>query len=470
MAFISRRTFLQHSAAGACAAFAGCTASTARRQGPPNVLLIVLDDLNDWVGFMAGHPQARTPNMDRLARRGVVFERAYCQAPLCNPSRVSTLTGLQPTTTGIYRNVQRLRDARPDVVTLPQYFTAHGYEVIGAGKVFHGGFNDDASWPEYFDAPFDPLPENRPLNGLNLTKPFDWGPLDVADEEMGDYQVVNWANHRLRAARAKPLFLAVGLTHPHVPLYVPRKYFDLFPLDGIQLPEVKDNDLDDVPPLGKELAEAGQWHAAVTAAGQWPRAVQAYLASIAFADTQVGRLLDALEGSPAAENTIVVLWSDNGWHLGQKQHWHKQSLWEESTHVPLVIATPGDKRRDSRCPRVVELVDLYPTLLDLCGLPEKDGLDGRSLAPLLETPGAPWDHPALTTMAPGHYSIRSERWRYIRYSDATEELYDHDHGPREWVNLAADPALADVKTALAARIPQKTAPPAPEIPKTWIPR
>ncbi|MCC6144438.1 MAG: sulfatase-like hydrolase/transferase, partial [Candidatus Hydrogenedentes bacterium] len=270
--------------------------------------------------------------------------------------------------------------------------------------------------------------------------------------------------------RSKPFFLGAGLFKPHVPLFIPRKYFDLFPIDEIQIPDVNPDDLNDVPEFGKNLAEPDRWHKAVVAADQWKAGVQGYLAAVAFADAQVGRLLDALDNSAHAENTIIVFFGDNGWHLGEKLHWHKLTLWEESARVPLIIATPGMTTRGEDCFRTVSLVDLYPTLIDLCGLPAQAHLEGRSLVPLLEDPKAPWDRPVLTVLQPGSYTIRSERWRYIRYEDGSEELYDHDSDPNEWVNLAGDASCDGVMAALAKWMPDHAADAATVQEKTWKPR
>lgn len=424
----------------------------------PNVLFLAIDDLNDWTGFLRGHPQASTPNLDRLASRGVVFDRAYCAAPACNPSRTALLTGIRPSTSGVYLNPQPWRAAMPDAVTLPQHFMAAGYEVLGGGKIFHGPFNDPASWHQYFDRPSDPKPEGTPVNGIPRTAHFDWGPVDVPDESMGDHQVVDWAIEQLSQDRAAPLFLAVGLYRPHLPWYVPKSYFDAFPIETIQRPQVPDDDLDDLPPAGIAMARPEGDHRKVLEHEQWDLAVQGYLASIAFADHQVGRLLDALDRSPIAENTIIVTWGDHGWHLGEKQHWRKFALWEEATRVPLLITAPGVGAVGVRCDRTVSLMDLYPTLIELCGLPERPELEGRSLAPLLREPSRSWEHPALTTHGRGNHAVRSERWRYIRYRDGSEELYDHEADPMEWRNLAEAPEYLAIKAGLAAIVPKEEAP------------
>jgi arylsulfatase A-like enzyme/formylglycine-generating enzyme required for sulfatase activity len=431
---------------------------------PPNVLFIAVDDLNDWTGFLKGHPAARTPNMDRLARRGVTFTRAYCSAPACNPSRASLLTGVRPASSGVYHNDQPWRPVLRDAVTLPQHFQAAGYHVVGGGKIFHNSFHDAASWHEWFPLSKGdhPAPSDAPVNGIPGAAHFDWGPLDVPDEALGDYKTVSRAIDFLNKPHEKPFFLAVGFIRPHLPWYVPRKYFDQFPPSEANRPEVKADDLADVPPAGRAIAKPEGDHRKVLEAGQWNKAVQGYLASIAFTDGQVGRLLDALDASPRGKDTIIVFWGDHGWHLGQKEHWRKFSLWEEATRVPLVVVAPGVSHADSRCDRTVSLMDLYPTLVELAGLPAKGGLEGESLVPLLKDPKAEWDRPAVTTHGRGNHAVRSERWRYIRYADGSEELYDHDNDPREWTNLAGDPRWAEVKSGLARRLPAHDAPDAPK--------
>lgn len=432
--------------------------------GPPNVLFLAVDDLNDWTGFLGGHPQAQTPNLDRLAARGVHFTRAYCSAPACNPSRVSLMTGLRPSTSGVYLNGQPWRPVLPEVTTLSQAFQQAGYDVRGGGKIFHGRFPDPESWDESFDLESTnrPAPDQLPVNGLPNTAHFDWGPVDVPDAAMPDAKTVSWAIERLEQIEpGQPFFLAVGLYRPHLPWYVPRPYFDQFPPAEIVLPRVLENDLDDIPQAGIAMAKPNGDHRRVVEADQWEHAVQGYLASIAFADAQIGRLLDALDAGPHAGNTIIVLWGDHGWHLGEKSHWRKFALWEEATRVPLVIVAPNVTEPNGRSERTVSLLDLYPTLIDLCGLPSRPNLEGESLTPLLLDPAASWNRPVVTTHGRGNHAVRSERWRYIRYADGSEELYDHEADPREWTNLAEDPRLQSIKAELAKHLPKTDAPDAP---------
>ncbi len=451
----------------ALSAFAASPAHAQDR--PPNILFIAVDDLNDWVGHLGGHPQARTPNIDRLAGRGVAFTRAYAPAPLCNPSRVSLLTGVLPSNSGVYGNGERLREKLPDAVTLMQHLRAHGYSAKGGGKIFHGvRAGDPDSWDDYYTPP-------RPRSARHIGARQEgvpdsawapWGPLDVDDSEMFDVQVVDWTIGELRKSHDKPFFLACGFTKPHLPWYVPRKYFDMHPLESIELPETLESDRDDLPAFGKKLAAEvyavsdarnfsthGEDHAMVLKHDQWHRAVQSYLATISFADAHVGRLLDALDESEHAEDTIVVLWGDHGWHLGQKQHWRKHALWEVATRTTLIISSPGGAQRDVTSPRPVSLIDLYPTLVELSRVPGRTGLDGQSLVPLLGNPQLEWPRPVLTTFGYRNHSVRTERWRYIEYHDGGKELYDHDADPNEWTNLASLPEYASVVEELAGFLP-----------------
>lgn len=454
----------------------------------PNVLMIVMDDLNDWVGCLGGHPQVRTPNIDRLAQRGLLFTNAHVPAPVCNPCRVSVLTGLRPGSTGIYANDVVWHEAFPGITSLPGHFKANGYLVLGGGKVNHHmpGFNRRDDWHEYFDQIFDShyqdqltrgmdgkqfhWPTGFPLNQIesvrNFSKPpqnaneFDWGPFDEVDREMGDGKMVEWAKQVLGSPPSQPFFLAAGIYRPHLPFYAPRKYFDMYPLGELVPPVIKVDDCDDLPTGGQSMAaERRGDYELVLREGKYLELLQAYLASISFGDALVGELLDALDAGPCADHTIVVLWSDHGWHLGEKQHLHKFTLWERSTRVPLIIAAPGVSQAGTRTERPVGLIDLFPTFNELCQLPPVESLDGQSLLPLLRSPAIEWDRPALTTHGRGNHSLRTERWRYIRYLDGGEELYDHEQDPHEWHNLAGDAKYDSVKTDLARSLPAHDAEP-----------
>ena len=468
---LSRRAFL-----GSAAAFAA--AATPQR---PNVLFISVDDLNDWIGCLRGYPGVSTPNIDALARRGVLFANAHCASPLCNPSRTALLTGWAPHRTGIYNNENFWRPSLPDAVSLPEYFRREGYFVAGAGKVFHhtAGNNPPSQWDEFqlqvFDDPWYrradwypwnkrvPNPPGHPFNGLrDFAGEFDWGVLpNQTDNDYGDARAVEFGEKILARPHAKPFFLAVGLWHPHIPLFSPQRYFDLYPPDKVKLPETPADDLADIPKTGQEFAAFRRAEfERLQKEGKWKEAVRAYLAAISFADALIGRLLRALDQSAHAKNTVIVFWSDNGWHLGEKQHFHKSTLWQRSTHVPLIFAGAGIKKGPARA-QPVSLLDIYPTLIDLCRTTPRRDLDGQSLKPLLDNPKAGRD-PIVTTYLPGNHAVRDERWRYIRYHDGGEELYDHSADPNEWKNLAADPQYAARKADLARFIPARSAAPKPE--------
>jgi arylsulfatase A-like enzyme len=447
----------------AAAALLVAPISRAADETPPNVLFIAIDDLNDWVGCLGKRPDVKTPNIDKLAKLGTLFTRAYCAAPACNPSRTALMCGLRPSTTGVYHNDQPWRPVLKDAVTLSQYFMKHGYTAQGGGKIFHNAYNDAASWQHWEKVGAFPHPAGKlPHNGIPNAGHFDWGPVDCDDQDMGDYKVAQWAADFLAKKHDKPFFLAPGFIRPHLPFYAPKKYFEMYPLDRVEVPKTIANDLEDVPPAGVAIAKPNGDHRKVLEANQWKLAVQAYLACITFTDVMVGKVLDALEKSPHRNNTIVVLWSDHGWHLGEKQHWRKFALWEEATRVTFIVAAPGVTKAGTRCDRTVNLLDLYPTLVELCGLPRKDGLEGTSLVPLLRDPAAKWDRPSVTTHGKDNHAVRSEKYRYIRYADGSEELYDHDADPLEWKNLAKDPGLDAVRKELAAHLPKTNAPNAPQ--------
>ena len=406
----------------------------------PNVLFIAIDDLNDWLGCYGGHPQVQTPHIDALAKRGVMFTNAQCQAPICNPSRVSMLLGKLPSTTGIYFLGPRFRDsdATKEDETLFQSFRKAGYHVATCGKIFHGKAD-----PASFDTIHPSKGWRRGDKKLHFTKPgshplWDWGQVDVPDEQQRDYLAAQWSAEQLPklAASDQPYFLALGFHLPHVPIYASKKWFDLYPLEEIQLPEAIANDRDDLPEYSKQLtlnstAPRHQWMVEHDEASQ---AVRAYLATNSFVDHMVGMVLDSLQASGEADNTVVVLWSDHGFHLGEKQRWAKRTLWEETARVPMIFAGPGVSH-GSKCSRPVGLIDVYPTLLSLCDLPERDVLDGSDITPLLSDPNTPWDRPALCTFGKNNHSLRSERYRYTTYDDGSEELYDHENDPHEFHNL-----------------------------------
>lgn len=440
----------------------GETRVEAAEMERPNVLFIAVDDLNDWISCLGGHPDCKTPNIDRLASRGLLFTNSHCAAPACNPSRAALLTGIRPSSSGVYLNSQPWRPVMQDVVTLPQHFRNHGYQSIGSGKIFHGRYNDYGSWDDYLKQTGDPKPTQAVLQDPHSRAgTIIWGMLEAQDQEMSDYKMANYAIDFLSKPDQKPFFLACGIYRPHMPWQVPRKYYDMYPLDKIQLPNVPEHDLDDIPPAGVRMAKPGGDHAKILKTENWRYAVQAYLASIAFADVQVGRVLDALDASPYAKNTIVVLWGDHGWHLGEKKHWRKFSLWEEATRAPLMMVVPGVTQAGTKCDQAVDFMNIYPTLCELCELPRGEHLDGLSMVSLLKDPAQTWERPALTTHGRLNHAVRDNRYRLIRYQNGDEELYDHSQDPMEWKNLADDPQYAETKQRLAKWFPAKNAPDAP---------
>ncbi|MCA9064001.1 MAG: sulfatase [Planctomycetaceae bacterium] len=416
----------------------------------PNVLFIAVDDLNHWVGHLKRNPQTITPNVDRLAAMGVSFSRAYCAAPACNPSRTTLMSGIRPSTTGIYHNDNDYRPHIRPEQTLNSWFRANGYYVCGAGKIYHGGGGRVQEWDE-FTRPGQV--NNQGQWSSNDIGGIRWSVLKGDDDAVADYFTVSYCIDQLQKTHDKPLFLACGIFRPHMPWSVPKKYYDMHPLEEIQLPPYREDDLSDVPKVGVTVAKPEGDHKHITDAGKWKEAVQAYLASITYADAQLGRLLDALEQSAFKDNTIIVLWGDHGWHLGEKQHWRKFALWEEATRAPLIWVAPGVTPQNRISPRTVDFTSIYPTLCELAGLETPSHLEGVSIASLLRDPEANWDRPALTTHGFQRHAVRSERWRYIRYDDGSEELYDHDTDPYEWTNVASRSEYASVKAELARWMP-----------------
>lgn len=456
----------------------------------PNILFIALDDLNDWVSAFGGNPQARTPHLDAFAQRGaMVFQRALCPGPVCGPSRSALLSGFMPNRTGVYGNSQNmLKSALVQAhATLPEYFSQHGYHALSMGKIFHKHPADQGHWA--FDQwehtsggfPIDAKHQSSRTENLVDGQPgpavpagdaeadagdeagtlFAWGPTREGKEKTGDYNTAKWAARQLAAPPQKPFFLAVGISKPHLPWFVPQEYFDRHPLSSIKIPEHRRDDLADIlDPSGREkFKPSADYRWASTSDELLKRAVQAYLASISYADDCLGTIFDALEKSPARDNTIVVVFGDHGWHLTEKLRFRKATLWAESTRLPLMIRLPGMKGKQD-CPRVVNLIDLYPTLIEACGLPTKPGLDGRSLAPLLRDPKTPWDHPSVTINGSGNACIQDERWYLIRYRDGTEEFYDMQSDPLQWTNLSRskDPVHRAQIARLGKLLPTSYAP------------
>ena len=457
----------------------GCVVTSPR----PNVLFIAVDDLNDWIGCMGGHPQALTPNIDRLAKRGVLFTNAHCAAPACNPSRAAVFSGRLPQVTGVWANQrdQTLERTFPEGRLLPTTFRLSGYRVLGTGKLLHSGgralfdeyFNVGQRWsplsPEAVEYTPEELPTKRTGNPRHVTtdsrgneivlplnrmpsdrrpdtpqgESFDWGAFDVPDADFGDTQITDWAIERIMEHHDKPFFLGIGYYRPHIPLWAPKRFFDRFAESPGQLPEVRADDLDDLSETARRWARepvtAGS-HVTVVEYGQWRAAVEAYLASVTYVDHEIGRLLDSLDSSESRDNTVIMLWSDHGWHLGEKEHWGKWTGWERSTRVPLIVVPPGLHAESfasgSTSPQPVGLIDLYPTLVDLCGIQAPAVLDGESLVPLLREPRLRTGRATVTMFNPNSVSLRTDRWRYIRYEDGSEEVYDLAADPNEWDNLA----------------------------------
>ena len=426
----------------------------------PNVLLISVDDLNDWVGCLGGHPQAKTPNIDRVAKMGTLFTNAHCQSPVCGPSRASMMTGRYPHTTGLYFLSPDLKQAPAlkGIRTMPEAFAANGYQTLAAGKIFHQG---DAR----FFLQYQPTGGFGPSPDKKISQPhghplWDWGPYPANDDQMPDIKAAKWAVNQLNADHDKPFFMGVGFYRPHVPMCVPQKWFDMHPINQVELPSVREDDRDDLSQYAIDLTNlkhVSPTHDWMTGADQWRHAVQSYLASVTFADHCVGIVIDALKSSRYAENTIIVLFSDHGFHLGEKQRWAKRTLWKDGTRVPFVILAPGTQQ-GQRVSKPVELIDVYPTLLQLAGLPSNDQQQGQSLVPLIKDPTSRWDHPAVTSFGRGNVSIRSDRYRLIQYRDGSRELYDLDIDPHEWTNLALQPGFQKTIAQHAAFLPKNQHP------------
>jgi arylsulfatase A-like enzyme len=437
----------------------------------PNILLIIADDLNNWVGPMKGHPQTITPNLDRLAKRGVTFQNAQASAPLCNPSRASFMTGRRPSSTGIYDNDQPAMPHIPRGVAINDYIRKFGYTSLGSGKIYHYHQYREEDWDKVVFYADDTLPmheavrrpgpfgyrmftEDKPTEKFNEQRP---------ESALVDYRSVSWAIEQLQQQNG-PFFLACGIHRPHTPWDVPKKYYDMHPMETITLPEVLPNDLDDVPQAGINFAHPNGVHAEIVKMGIWKDRVRAYLAAISFCDAQVGRLLDALDNSKFRDNTIVIFVGDNGWHLGEKKHWGKSALWKQASNVPLIWSVPGMTKNGASCERAVDLDSIFPTLCELTGIPKPEWAEGTSITKLLKKPSAKWDVPAISTYLQNNHAIITDQWRYIHYADGSEELYDEKADGREWTNKANDPKLAEVKMELTKYLPKVNATPVPARP------
>jgi len=458
----------------------------------PNVLIISIDDLNNWIEPLGGHPQSKTPSLSAFAENAVTFNNAYCASPSCNPSRTALFSGKHPFVTGLYNNPQVWRDVVGDELMMPQYFRKNGYWAGGAGKIYHGNMPDPRSWDEYYPDKIKHMPdyylpakdsitgdtvfvmqdneirEDDP-KGITFNMPyfegmyvaFDWEPLPYTTEQTGDYSSIRWIIEQLNREHHQPFFLACGLYRPHLPWYVPQEFYDKFPIDSVQLPAIYNKDWEDLPDLARRTA-SGRYHENVTAAGQWKAAVQGYLASINYADYLTGMVLEALEKSKYYDNTIVIIFSDHGWQLGEKKHWRKFALWQNVINSVLMIRVPegisglpGGSKNGLHCYSNVSLVDIFPTLTELCGLPPKEGINGESLIPFLKNPEKESDRPIVSTLGHNHFSIVKGKWHYILYDDKEEELYNLVEDPEEWYNLAERPGNEMIIQELRSHIPNE---------------
>lgn len=459
---------------------AGSVALCAAEPGQPaaarlNVLLVMADDLATTLGCY-DFPAAQTPRLDALARQGLLCTRAYCQFPHCNPSRASLLSGLRPGTTRVTNNEDNLYQNVPGVLTLPHYFRQQGYATARCGKIFHLGvpsgeesMDDPAAWefgtPFVSELPYPPKRATAVTIKTGKGRGLGWQEIPGDDEQLCDGRFARTAVEWLqRRDPARPFFLAVGFHRPHLPLVAPAAYFDRIPFESIGLPEAPADDEADIPLPARNGAVPGY---ALTASPEQRRAaIRAYLACVSYVDAQVGRLLDALERLGVAERTLVVFTSDHGWHLGEHGLWHKRSLFEESARVPLVIYLPGARANGQSTASLVELLDLYPTLVDLCGLPPRGDLPGVSLRPLLDDPRVTLHEAAFTEARRGpqaeHWgrSVRTARWRCTEWDQGRSglELYDHESDPREYTNLADDPRHAETLSRLRALLAERLPP------------
>ena len=426
-----------------------CAQPFAAAAEKPNVLFIAVDDLNHWVGHLGRNKQTKTPNIDRLAAMGVTFANAQCAAPVCNPSRAALLSGKRPGTTGIYDNNNPFAAVLKPEESLVMQFKNAGYETLGTGKLWHGGLGWKEQWTSTQEETFKKGKiSDRSIGGIAFGPIVEGGDEAVSDTGIADYGIAE-----LGKTHNKPFFLTLGFHKPHMPWNVPQKYYDRFPLSDIQLPPTKEGDLTDVPSAGVKMAKPDRDHAAVLASGRWKEAVQAYLATISYLDGQIGRVLDAYDKSPHKANTIIVFWGDHGWHLGEKEHWRKFALWEEAARAPFIWVVPGVTKPGGFCKSPVDFMSVYPTLCDLASLPKPAWLEGTNIKPLLTDPAAAWTGVGVTTFGQNNHAVRTDRWRYIRYADGGEELYDHSNDEYEWTNLASQPEHAALKAELAKHFP-----------------
>lgn len=435
-----------------------------------NVLFIAIDDLNDFVNCMDGSISVPTPNIDRLAKRGTLFTNAHCQAPICGPSRASIMSGLYPSTSGNYlqlkdADIKKSNKRSQEAVFLPDYFEKFGYRSMAVGKIYHEGdaaktfdeYGGKFAWMGPKPAKrfkFDPAWHDDKKGGTQT----DWGAYPAHDSLMTDFQSAKWAVEKLQQSHEKPFLMAVGFVRPHVPWYAPQKWFDMFPLEDIKTPPYLADDMTDIPAIAKRVADAPMMPTTdeLIKANEWRNAVRAYMACIAFVDAQVGKVLDALENSTHAKNTIVVLWADHGYHLGEKNRFAKQALWERDTRTVLIMKDLKSKP-NQKVDAPVQLLDIYPTLTELCGLPKNELNEGHSLVKLLQNPEADWQYPALSFYGKENIMIRDKRYRLIRYEGGEFELYDMKNDPNEWDNLAKNKKYESKITELRSYVPKERA-------------
>ena len=453
----------------------------------PNILFFAVDDMSDWIGPM-GYEQAITPNIDRLAKAGVTFINGHTAGIYCAPSRAAIFSGRYASTTGCYQSALYFVK-HPELRPLQLVFQDGGYATYGAGKLFHhpAGMIDQRGWDEFYirsknqretgwpldtfqqeDADLIPQPfpghskykqsEGNPT-GKSAKWFLEWGKVDDEKEELMAMRA-DWAANLLKQKHDKPFFVGVGLYAPHFPNFCPAKYFDLYDRDKLVPPPYKKGDLDDLPPkVRKAKTGRGRIHEHLEEIDAVKDAIHGYLACISYADAMLGRLLDALAEGPNAKNTIVVLWSDHGYHHGEKMDWGKHTLWERTSNVPFIWAGPGVAKNE-KIEASASLIDMFPTLVELAGVEDGQARDGVSLASILKNPAAAKDRDVfLPGMRPNEYAIMNQDWRYIRYEDGTEELYDVKQDPNEWENLAGNPEMKDVKKRLAASAPKTFAEP-----------
>ncbi len=469
------RLFTHLAAAISCLAIATTAATSAAAEDQkPDVVFIIVDDLNDWIGAMGGHPQSVTPHLDALAAEGTLFTNAHCNAPQCGPSRASFLSGLYPKSTGKYFNstsrpdffkdqpMQGITSKTPPVSShiFHRQFKENGYRVVTGGKVAHGAGIKPKDVHESFKRPADVkgqwTDDKKNLWGED-------GPHHHPDSATGDHKVATWAIEQWNEVTDQPLLMTVGFYRPHRPFNAPKAYFDKFPLESIQLPEIPEfDDLADLPEYGIELAHSNAHkylftphtvHQQILHLGgeqEWKYMIQSYLACINYVDTQIGLFLESLKQNPRGRDTVIVLTSDHGWNLGEKEHWCKAAIWRDTTRVPFIVVCPGVTTAGTENSQPISHVDIYPSLCDFAGIPKPQHLEGRSILPLLKDPTAKRDA-AYLSYGPENTAVQTERYRYINYEDGSGELYDHHKDPNEWTNLSEDPEYQSIKNKLKAK-------------------